>query len=390
MGFQYINKILAFFWLLIIGTNVAGYYSQEAAYQGIVILVGAVYFIFLYRHQALRLLLCKDFLLIFLMLFVPILLMVLSDRNFQRGDYTSMISVVMVFMVSSVLAAKNEYAKTITVTVFFIVAVATATNLYELFVENNYWSIAPGRSAGFYINPTISGEALVGFALVFMFWRSGKLSAADFIIMFLALIGVFSTFSRSAILACFVLFVIAIILRSKVKHFLQLFGGLVSIAVVTSLVLTYTFQNIEFSSDAMVRITSMLEKGGIGDYRDSRGDAALHALDMALNDPLLGVGVRTIYEMIEGPHNMFVAMMVDYGVMGVLIYIYFIFRLVFVANGSGSELAVALWLFCGWLILFSFSSHNILGNTATMPLFGFVMARVYQIHALSRKQRAIL
>jgi hypothetical protein len=390
MGFQYINKILAFLWLLIIGTNVAGYSSQEAAYQGFVILAGAVYFLFLYRYQALRLMLCKDYVLMFLILFVPVFLMVLSDRNFQRGDYTSMISIVLVFMVSSVMAVRKELAKTITVSVFLIVAIATATNLYELFVENNYWSIAPGRSAGLYINPTLSGEVLVGFALAFMFWRSGKLDFVDYSIIFLALIGVFSTFSRSAILACFVLFVFAIILRSKVKHFVQLFAGLFSIALVVSVLLIYVFQNIEFSSDAMVRITSMLEKGGIGDYRDSRGDIALYALNMALNEPLLGVGVRTIYEMIEGPHNMFVAMMVDYGVMGVLIYIYFIFRLVFVANGSGSELAVALWLFCGWLILFSFSSHNILGNTATMPLFGFVMARVYQIHALSRKQRAIL
>ncbi len=41
--------------------------------------------------------------------------------------------------------------------------IGVALNLYELFVQNNIWSVAPGRSAGFYINPNVSGEALVGY-----------------------------------------------------------------------------------------------------------------------------------------------------------------------------------------------------------------------------------
>lgn len=42
-------------------------------------------------------------------------------------------------------------------------------------VENNLWSTAPGRSAGFYINPNISGGALIGYGLMFFSGSSNKL-----------------------------------------------------------------------------------------------------------------------------------------------------------------------------------------------------------------------
>ena len=59
------NRLFAFVWLVIIGTNVAHYYSQEAAYQGAVILAGAAYFVFVFRRELLRLVFFKDYFLSF-------------------------------------------------------------------------------------------------------------------------------------------------------------------------------------------------------------------------------------------------------------------------------------------------------------------------------------
>lgn len=134
----------------------------------------------------------------------------------------------------------------------------------------------------------------------------------------------------------------------------------------------------------MIRIYSLIEKGGIGDYQEGRGYAAQASLDLAMQYPVFGVGVRTIYEMQEGPHNMFIAMMVDYGLFGLVIYLIFIFRLIYIAYSVNRNLAERLWFFIGWLCIFGLSSHNLLGDTATMPLFGFTLARAYQIQSLKR------
>ena len=80
------NRLLAFAWLVIIGTNVAEYYSEATPYHGAVILAGAAYFLFVFRGELLRLVFFNDYLLVLAILVVPILLMLLSDRSFERGD----------------------------------------------------------------------------------------------------------------------------------------------------------------------------------------------------------------------------------------------------------------------------------------------------------------
>ena len=66
------NRLFAFAWLVIIGTNVAHYYSEAAAYQGAVVLAGAAYFVFVFQRQLLRLVFFKDYLLVLLIFVVPI------------------------------------------------------------------------------------------------------------------------------------------------------------------------------------------------------------------------------------------------------------------------------------------------------------------------------
>ena len=57
------KRLFAFAWLVVIATNVADYYSQEAPYQGAVILAGTAYFVIVFRRELLRLVFSKDYLL---------------------------------------------------------------------------------------------------------------------------------------------------------------------------------------------------------------------------------------------------------------------------------------------------------------------------------------
>ena len=70
-----------------------GIYSEAMPLQGAVILAGAAYFLFVFRGDFLRLIFFDDYLLALAILVVPILLMLLSDRSFERGEYTSRIAV---------------------------------------------------------------------------------------------------------------------------------------------------------------------------------------------------------------------------------------------------------------------------------------------------------
>jgi len=382
------NRLFAFVWLVTIGSNGAEYYSEGAPYQGAVILAGAAYLVFVFQRELVRLVFFKDYFLVLSMLVLPILLMLLSDRSFERGAYTSYISVTVVFVVASMLALRPDLDQTIALAAFSIVAVGAALNLYELFVQNNVWSIAPGRSAGFYVNPTISAEALVGYGLAFLLARSAKFSVADLILMSLVVVGVFATFSRAGILASLVLLPSATLIRAQRKHMPRIVLGSAAVALLGFAFVSFVVRNLDLSEDATVRVLSLIESGGVGDYREDRGLTALASLEFAMENPLLGAGVGTIYEMPEGPHNMFLAMMVDYGIVGLIAYLVVIIRLILIARGADRKISGTILFFVAWLVIFSFASHNLLGNTATIPLIGFALARAYQIQ-YSRRGRQI-
>ena len=183
------NRLFAFAWLVAVATNWAEYYSQEVPYQGAVILAGAAYFIIVFQRDLLRLVFYKDYLLVLSMIVLPLLLMSLSDHSFERAAYTSRIAVSLVFVVASVLALQADLDGPLQIAAFVIVAVGAALNLYELLVANNVWSISPGRSAGFYVNPNMSGEALLGYGLVFLTVRTAKGRIVDLILVALVVVG---------------------------------------------------------------------------------------------------------------------------------------------------------------------------------------------------------
>ena len=378
------NRLFAFVWLVIIGSNGAQYYSQEA--RAAVILAGAAYFVFVFHRELLRLVFFKDYLLVLLMLVVPFLLMLLSDRSFERGVYTSQIANALVFVVASVLALRTDLDRTLALAAFVIVAVGAALNLYELFVQNNIWSIAPGRSAGFYVNPNLSSEALLGYGLIFLTARVAKLRTVDLILIALVVVGVFATFSRTGILASLVLLTTAALMRVRREYVMRTFAGAVVISLVAFGFVSYVVSNLDLSKDATVRISSLIEAGGVGDYEKDRGAATSAALDLIDEDPVFGGGVQTIYEMPEGPHNMFLAMMVDYGIFGLIVYLVVIIRLVMTARRANRDLSGTVWVYVGWLIIFSLASHNLLGNAATLPLMGFALARAYQIQSSAQSR----
>jgi O-antigen ligase len=383
-----INRLLACVWVAIIGTNVAAYYSEVSPYESAVILAGAAYFLFVFRAELARLIVFADFLLALAILVIPILLMLLSDRSFERGTYTSLMATALVFVIAAVLAVRRELTAPLAFAAFSIVAVGATLNLYELFVENNVWSAAPGRSAGFYLNPNISAEALVGYGLAFLLMRMKKLGIPDLMLVSLVVLGTFATFSRAGILACLVLLPVAALMRVNRRHLPRAMLGAVAISFLAVVFASHVLTSLDLSDDAMMRVLSLIEEGGIGDYEQDRGSTALASFELAMEHPLTGAGVGTIYAIWQGPHNMFLAMLLDYGLIGLAAYLTLIARLVLMARRTGRDVSGTILLYVAWLLVFGFASHNLLGNTVTIPLLGFALARAFQIERF-RKSRPV-
>jgi O-antigen ligase len=166
---------------------------------------------------------------------------------------------------------------------------------------------------------------------------------------------------------------------------------LVAGAVVTSLLafafISYVVHSLDLSPDATKRIESLIEAGGVGDYQRDRGGAASAALDLIAEHPVFGAGVRSAGEMPEGPHNMFLAMMVDYGIGGLIVYLVVIIRLILMARRADRSLSATVLAFVAWLVIFSFSSHNMLEYSATNAFMGFALARAFQIEFLRKESQ---
>jgi O-Antigen ligase len=197
---------------------------------------------------------------------------------------------------------------------------AVALNLYEAFAPGTF-SDTPGRSAGFYRNPNISGSALVMGMIVGLYVVGQKWQVPYSLAIGL---GILVTFSRSSILAWILITPLTLSLHRGARRLIQL-------AIVAALVLFPLFlvaQSLIFKTfedngaltrDVMSRAS--MEIGGDSD--DSRFTNVRLALESFAAHPLLGKGTGASYEPPfdqVGPHNIYLAHMVDNGILGVLLY----------------------------------------------------------------------
>lgn len=181
-------------------------------------------------------------------------------------------------------------------------------NLYELLYPGTFSSV-PGRAAGLYINSNGSGMSLVlgcliGLPTVPRKWREA------FILGTLA--GVLATISRTAVVAVVVLLVAAALGRALSPRRL-LVGG----ALCITLFLAFSVHAIleqENISGNWSRLTSADESA-----RD-RLRLAQKSLGQFEAAPLLGQGFGTDeYWSDEAPHNLFLKLMADEGILGILV-----------------------------------------------------------------------
>lgn len=373
-----IANIAVAFVIAVLGTNIAGYYSSSAPYLGVVLVAAtALAAVSTFHHAAtslgfgLRLNLYSFAWL--LLVSLPLMLMLWSDHDFDRSGWLSQIFTCVSFLLGLFAGGNKKLHLGLAAGALAVVFICAGLNLIEHFLYPDTWSTAPGRSAGWHVNPNISAAALTGYTILYMFTRPRDVRHFDAAVLFAAAAGTLVTFSRAGfVLVAAAAFAnsLARLERRLAPGYVVRFGLLIIALIATVIiVLPSIIGSLNLSPDTSNRVAFLIGEGQKDQSFAGREEVAEIAWYEFNRYPLTGVGIRTSLDLPTGtgPHNMYAALAMDAGVFPLALYIGLI---VFGAmRGLIAFLTVAvpesriLLPVCVWVGFYSFASHNILTGT---------------------------
>jgi O-antigen ligase len=252
--------------------------------------------------------------------------------------------------------------------------------LHPLVLSNNI-----GRAAGLYINPNICGEALTvgalfGHGVLKPRWRPLFIAVAGF--------GVVLTLSRGGILTFVAIVIILVVQRRVSARGLFAIGAVVVGALLVFLQATgrldAVVNAVKLLSVASERVLNVEKVAGGGDA--SAADRVLlaqAAAQMFEDHPFLGkgTGATNEWEYPIGPHNMYLLLAAEYGLLGLFLYPLLVLVICWRTRGPDRSLA---WPTAVFFLLLGLFSHNVVGNWP--DLVGIAMA-VAMMHPGSLEMR---
>lgn len=260
--------------------------------------------------------------------------------------------------------------------VLVTVVLALILNLYEVFAPATF-SDSPGRSAGLYINPNNAGICIVAGAIVALpvvrrEWREWLMLAAG--------IGVLVTVSRAAVLVWMVGFgMTAVLLRFSVTRLLiglaiLTVGAVLSANIFESPILEVLGNDADFEQRF-----EFFSSGGFEDGSSRERELMLvTGWQQFLQRPFLGWGIGSTYEQVgnvlgreTGVHNMYLNLMVEYGIVGIAIVPAMAALMIW--NAVGIERRVGFALAVVFLI-WSLFDHNVLEAPPKLLIFALQAA----------------
>jgi hypothetical protein len=396
-----LSRFIAYSFVVAIGSGAAIYYSQANPVAGYMTLFGGLWFavwtLLSPRGRAvLGVLLKADILLWFILVAMPLAFMIFDSRSFAHATWTSQLSDVVILFVGAVLGLRQDLRRSVTMAVLSVIAVGVALNLFELLVQNNTWSIAPGRSAGWYQNPNDSSATLALFGILYFAFRRHKYRRYDVLVLALIFAGILATFSRSGFLlfpGCVFVSVLsrqnAVASWSTVRSAIGIALGPVLIAW---LAITVVLPQLSLSEDAAARLESIEGHAFVKDYGTDRAPDSVYAWAMFRESPMTGVGVLKSLDMEVGPHNMMAALAMDMGIMPLLLYVWLIVRMTWlgVLTLRGPVAVSSEWLVALWMLAYGFSSHNVIYDGPFALGLGIAVSSFFGVtsHAGSGRQKS--
>jgi O-antigen ligase len=225
------------------------------------------------------------------------------------------------FMVSCIVIFDgSEVLSTTRGLVVLATLAGVVLNGYDLVYPGTF-SESPGRAAGLYMNANGSGMALlvgclIGLPAVSRNWRE--------VFVVVALVGVLTTFSREAIICALVVIIAASIARTLSLPRLVACSGLAILLLAAFSVGQVLEGGGVLTSDNLGRLTIETNDGSAAE----RLDVATKTLQAFEDAPFFGQGIGTDEYWSYAPaHNLYLRLMADNGLVGILIIPALVFSL---------------------------------------------------------------
>jgi O-antigen ligase len=296
-----------------------------------------------------------------------------SYQNLQ----TRVLSVIFLGLMLFILA-RPEDQHLGRIAIAWSVLLAVALNVYELFNPMTFSSI-PGRSSGLYNNVNQSGAALVLGLILAYHIVPGRLRIPFALV---TAIGIIPTFSRAAIVG-WVLVMLFFAARSGlgIAQLRRIF--ILCIIVFGFLVSPYMSdlqQTLEERGTLTLDVVQRLNflNGNTDDASThEREEVAQVSWRLFTEKPITGYGTgknRQIEGFEVGTHNIYLAMLIDHGILGILIVPGMLLAMVWGARKNDFDLIVPFVMF---LTFWGFFSHNVLEERyilVSVALIGSIVA----------------
>lgn len=267
-------------------------------------------------------------------------------------------------------------------TVLAATLVGVCVNGFE-FMSPGVFSSVPGRAAGLYINPNISGAALV----LGMLASSRLLERWPRVIFVVVVgLGVAATLSRAAMLGWLVVAASMLAPEARVIGLAKLVGSfaLATLAAGSAITVVTTWQSVEQESalaQALADRFGVFDADQAGDFStQERHELLDDALASAARRPLVGAGLgaNRFLARETGSHNQYLDHVVQHGVLGMSILPLLAAALVLGATGEARSDALR---FAFFMLFWGMFSHNVLDES---PMLTAVVVQA----AIGRESRA--
>ncbi len=263
-------------------------------------------------------------------------------------------------------------------TLIAVVLMSIFNNFYELFNPDAFSLVTSGRPAGFYLNPTKTGCALVlGMILTVNFIKKPY----RWLYVLLIGVGLLVTFTRGAILGWIVSIGILIanrILsnnrRQIIVAMLILGSFLVIVNPLNSLGNYFAGGTDGAYSNVVSRLEQFQNPSIEDDSAKERSAVAKYAWQLFGKRPFFGYGLSsttrwTVSEV--STHNMYLYFMMDHGIIGLIIFPGAIFAVVHRNRGEDRTIILC---FATFLAIWGLFSHNILEEWYILTTFSLLAA----------------
>ena len=197
---------------------------------------------------------------------------------------------------------------------------AVVMNLWEI-THPMVFSMSLGRSAGFYVNPNITGAALIASMLLGLPAVPARLRE---VYVLTVAVGVFTTLSRGALL-CWLMVIVFLVasraVRGKRLAITFAVGATLALSVASAMLAKGQFGYLGGGAEQFVRKRLAIgnkEQLGTDVSASSRSHLAMRAVEMFGERPLNGHGTGATVEWSEpeSTHNIYVRHFAEYGLVG--------------------------------------------------------------------------